>query len=329
MPHRTPLQVDAAIRAMLDVSGGIVGGGELRAAGIGRDVVRRRLREGALQEPYPGVFAHVSSQLDLPTRRRAVVLSCGPGAALTGWTAAEHLGLVTFQERPDSGLHVVVPAHRRPRRAGTGITVVRSELLVPEDIAVHDEVDCLRLGPLLHDLLVSRHPDRTVERLLDEAAYLGLWKPWEMRDFLDRIGDRRGSRRLAALVERHTPGTTRTANGLEEAFLAICDEEGWPRPICQQPDRLADGRRIRHDFLWPKLRFSVETDGDRGHAGPRRRARDASRDALLARRGHVAVRVARREVFEARHVVVERVGLQLHAALARADGGPRLARKAS
>ncbi|MTD45930.1 hypothetical protein GKE82_16960 [Conexibacter sp. W3-3-2] len=243
MAHRTPLQVDAAIRAMLDVSGGIVGAAEFRAAGIGRDALRRRLREGALQEPFPGVFATVSTQLDEPTRRRAAVLSCGAGAALTGWSAAQQLALVTFQEVPDDEIHVVVPAGRRPRRAATGIRIVRSELLVPDDIVVHDEVACLRLCPLLH-VLSATYPVRTVERLLDEAAYLGLWKPWEMAEYLDRVADRRGTAALADLIERHTPGTTRTTNRLEETFLEICDAEGWPRPICQQPERLADGRRI-------------------------------------------------------------------------------------
>lgn len=325
---RTALQVDAAIRTMLDVSGGIVGAAEFRAAGIGRDVLRRRLAEGALQEPFPGVFAVVSELLDEPTRRRAAVLSCGAGAALTGWTAAEHLRLVTFQERPDDLIHVVVPAARRPRRVGTGIRVVRSELLVPEDIAVHDEIACLRLCPLLHSF-TARHAPRVIERLLDEAAFVGLWKPWEMAEYLDRVADRRGAFALAEIVERHAPGTTRTTNELEETFLRICDAEGWPRPICQQPERLTDGRRIKHDFLWPRLRFSVETDGERGHAGPRRRARDASRDRLLARRGHETVRVTRDEVFRRRRVVVDRVGPRLYAALCRADGGRQLARPAS
>lgn len=310
-------RLDRRLADAIRAGGGIATRAELRRAGLDGHAVRRRLDSTTLVEVFPGVLAYPQGALPPATRRRAALLSCGPEAALDLWTCAEHLGLVTFQARPGDRLHVLLPRSRRPRRAGTDIAVARTEVLLPQDVAEHDGLRCLSVGYLLLRLSAD-HPRRLIERFSDEAAYLGLWRPWDVEELLGRSAGHPGVATLRDVLRLHRPGTTRTENELEEAFMAICDGAGWPRPICQQPDRLPDGRRIRHDFLWPDLRFSVETDGGRGHAGPRRSARDRARDAALRARGHETARVWWNEVFDRPRVVRDRVGPRLRDAQRRA-----------
>ncbi len=283
--------------------GGLASAADLREAGVSRNALALRLRGGRVVEVYPGVFALPPADLAPALRRRAAVLSCGAGALLDGWSALEAWGLITFQEPPDDLVHVVVPEGRRPRREG--IAVHRVGTLDPRDVAEREGTPCLALPRTLLRAAAS-HDVRFVERLIDEAAYSGVWRSWEVEDLLVRTVGHRGYAVLEKAFRKHVPGTTRTANELEETFLGICDEEGWPRPLCQLPDKLSTGRGIRHDFYWPDLRLAGETDGGRGHAGAYRRARDAERDADLRARGIEVVRATYDEVFDHRRVVVER-----------------------
>ena len=311
--------VDVTIARIIAEGGGIATAADLRAAGVHRNSIRRRLDRDQLLEVFAGVYAYPQDRLEPLTRRRAAVLSCGGGAALTGWSCAEHWEVVTFQDAPDEDVHVVVPAHRRPRR--DGITLHRLDTLDRRDLTTHRGVACTTVPRMLLDI-AGAHDRRLTERFLDEAAYLGLWRTWEVEALLVRSAGQRGVAVLRAVLDEHRPGTTRTTNAMEEAFLAISDAERWPRPICQLPDTLSNGRRVRHDFIWPDLRFIVETDGGRGHAGAFRQARDRERDDLLRAVGYELVRVPWADVFHRREVVIERVGPPLRARLdAAARGG--------
>jgi hypothetical protein len=297
------IEAGSVISSAITEGGGIASAADLRAAGVHRNAVARRLTDGRLVEVFHDVFVLPPADLSPALRRRAAVLSCGGGALLDGWSALEAWGLITFQQPPNDLIHVTVPEGRRPRREG--IAVHRVGTLDPRDVAEREATPCLALPrTLLRAAAV--HDVRFVERLIDEAAYLGHWRPWEVEELLIRTVGQRGYAVLDEAFRAHVPGTTRTANDLEERFLAICDEEGWPRPLCQVPDRLSTGRGIRHDFWWPDLRVAGETDGGRGHAGAYRRGRDAERDADLRARGIEVVRAAYDEVFHRRPVVVAR-----------------------
>lgn len=296
--------VDIALAALIRQGGGITTAGRTRAAGVSRHSILRRLESQTLVEVFDGVYAYPQDRLESRTRRRAAVLSCGEDAVLFAWSAAEHWRLITFQRPPDGTVHVAVPLQRRPRRAG--ITVHRLETLDPRDVTTRDGARVANIPRTLLDI-GGTHGRRLVERLLDEAAYLGLWRRWEAEELLARANGHRGVAVLRAVLEHHRPGTTRTENEMEEAFLAISDRQGWPRPICQLPATLPTGRRIRHDFIWPDLRFIVETDGGRGHAGEHRRQRDAERDRLLKAAGYGLVRVRWDDVFHRPVVVVAAV----------------------
>jgi very-short-patch-repair endonuclease len=127
---------------------------------------------------------------------------------------------------------------------------------------------------------------RTLERALDEAAYLRL----DLSDLEPRHG-RRGSGLLAQVLADHKPGTTLTRSQLEERFLALCRREGLQTP---EVNKRVDGYEV--DFLWRRQRLVVETDGRAAHGTGAAFERDRVRDAALTAAGWRVVRVTHRRL---------------------------------
>jgi len=103
----------------------------------------------------------------------------------------------------------------------------------------------------LADLAREVEHDELV-RALREAQFLRLFDLAAVQEVLTR----RPCRRLRALVE----DLALTQSRIEDRLLAICDRHGIERPLTQQQ---VLGRRV--DFLWPRERVIVETDGWEGH----------------------------------------------------------------
>ncbi|MTD45357.1 DUF559 domain-containing protein [Conexibacter sp. W3-3-2] len=290
-----PTPVDIRIARTIRDGGGITTRKALRAAKVTPASLRLRLEAGTLVEIHHDVFAFPQDELQPTTAFRAAVLSCGAGAVLSHEALAVHAGLLRRRDGEGLPLHVTVPRARNPRRAT--LTVHRMDL-APHERTEIGGLPCTTVARLVYDLARAGWARRRLERILDEAAFRGSWRRWELERILEQAADHPGAAVLRAVLREHVPGTTRTANELEERLLAICDAQGWPRPICQQPDRLRDGSRILHDFLWPALRLIVETDGDRGHRTRRQRRRDQRRDDAMRRRGYTVVRLRWYDVFE-------------------------------
>jgi hypothetical protein len=111
-----------------------------------------------------------------------------------------------------------------------------------------------RGGPLAPRTIVDLGhllDDPSLERVVREAQFRGLWKETAIRDALSR----RSSPRVRAYLGDIAPTQTR----LEDRFLRLCDHHGIPRPLTQQ------GARPRLDFVWPAHRLVVEVDGWESH----------------------------------------------------------------
>jgi very-short-patch-repair endonuclease len=134
--------------------------------------------------------------------------------------------------------------------------------------------------------LADAEPKRTLERALDEAAYLRL----DLTGLQPRRG-RRGCGLLAEVLAEHVPGATLTRSELEEEFLALCRREQLPSPEVNQ--RL-HGYEV--DFLWRPERLVVETDGRVAHGTPAAFERDRVRDAALTAAGWRVVRITHRRL---------------------------------
>ena len=153
---------------------------------------------------------------------------------------------------------------------------------------------------------------RILERAFDEAEYLRL--DWQGAG--PRHG-RRGSGLLVSVLARHTPGSTRTLSDLEEMFLALCDDYGFPRPKanCRIEGYLCD-------FVWRDERLIVETDGGAAHGTGRARERDPIRDAELQLAGWIVMRIPYMRLLNEPDAVAAQVGRALRRAPA-APASPR------
>lgn len=82
---------------------------------------------------------------------------------------------------------------------------------------------------------------------------------------------------------------------LEARLLALIAASELPNPACNQ--EITNGsERIEVDFLWPKQRLVVETDGARFHDNPFAFERDRKRDRVLHLRGYRVVRFTHTQI---------------------------------
>ncbi len=187
------------------------------------------------------------------------VLSCGPGAVLSHFSAAALWGI-----RPARVLEVCVPVERNPRR--TGIAVHRREWLESRrrrGIPVTTPADTLiDIAPRL--------TAQQLERAMNEADKLDLVSEAELRAALD-ASSRPGVAALRAVLDRATFVMTETE--LEQAFLPIAARAGLSKP---QTQAMVNGYRV--DFYWPDLGLVVETDGGRFHRTAAQQTKDRVRE---------------------------------------------------
>jgi very-short-patch-repair endonuclease len=112
---------------LLSVQHGIVDREQALRAGFSRWQIEHRLKSGAWQRAYPGVYATFSGPLPRDARLWAAVLRAGAGAMLSHETAAEVHGII---DRPaGADIHITVPRGRRPaqHRPARGIVIHRSD----------------------------------------------------------------------------------------------------------------------------------------------------------------------------------------------------------
>jgi hypothetical protein len=108
------------------------------------------------------------------------------------------------------------------------------------------------------------------------------------RRALEKAAETAEAQRLDVRIPAGHPGEKRlreasahdlsvtTDSPLEDAFLALCDSHGIPRPLVQP---IVEGYRV--DFCWPHARVVVETDGFEHHGTRAAFERDRARDAHL------------------------------------------------
>jgi len=116
----------------------------------------------------------------------------------------------------------------------------------------------------------------------------------QLLEVVDRLGPRRGSRRLARVI---ATGPAPTRSVLEDVVLNMLLAAGFEHPDVNKP-LVVDGRRVVPDFRWPAQRLVVEADGAAWHDTPVARAMDAERQALLEAGGERVIRVTWEQALE-------------------------------
>jgi very-short-patch-repair endonuclease len=168
------------------------------------------------------------------------------------------------------------------RAVRVGVRVHRSVSLVSGDVTIHRGVPVTRPARTIADLrlaLGSRRP--------------GALSAWELRRAV------RQANVLGLSVDEETRAE-RNRSDLEDDFLAICERHRLPEP---QVNVYVGPHLV--DFLWPKHRVVVETDGYLYHRGKVAFQDDRGRDLDLRRRGYTVLRLSEKQVNEQPGLVAE------------------------
>jgi Transcriptional regulator, AbiEi antitoxin len=264
---------DHEIAAIAARHGGVVAREELRELGLSAAAVDHRVRAGRLHALHRGVYAVGHRVVPAEGRWWAAVRACGDDAVLSHASAA-----AAWDVRRTAGavVDVTVPG-ASGRRRRDGIRLHRSQTLCPDDVTVRREIPITTPLRTVLDLAASGLRDRPLERVLDRAELLGLVDFADLRRRIDAHPARPGSPSLDALLSRYTAGAFVTRSELEEAFLALCDDFGLPRP---DVNRVIEGKEV--DFLWRPARLVVEVDGYAWHRSPSAMEVDRERDVVLS-----------------------------------------------
>jgi len=247
---------------------------------------------GRLHRIYAGVYSLVPRQLlTREGRWMAAVLACGPGAVLSHRAAA---ALHELRRTDRTNIDVTVP--RRSSRVHAGIDVHRSANLTRADVTIAGGIPCTTVARTLFDLteVVTR---RQAERAFDQADVMEILDLRAVEDQLARNPKRAAASRVHSILDEHYIGTTLTDSELEEAMFALCRRIGAPQPLVNRWVDLHDGEPpIKADFVWPRQRVIVETDGRRFHGTHQARERDPRRDQRAILAGWTPIRTTWRQV---------------------------------
>ena len=236
----------------------------LLAAGLSRAGIRRRVQAGRLHPKYRGVYAVGHAALSTEGQWLAAVYACGDGAHLSHLAAACLWGLLDWDD--DWPIDVTIPS-LSGRRKKRGIRIHRSLSLDVRCSSRRDNIPVTTVRRTLLDL-----PRVATPAQVREATRVAQQKGW----------------RLAL-----PGGVLLTRSELEERFLALCRRYRIPLPEVN----VRIGPFVA-DFLWPKERVIVETDGWKFHRGRDVFESDHKRDLWLQEHGYEVVRLTHRQITE-------------------------------
>lgn len=238
---------------------GVVALSQLAELGLDAHLVGRRVTAGRLHRVHQGVYAVGHCALTDDGRFMAAALACGPGAVLSHRSAVELWGL-----REGNGSHPIdVTAPCRRGRAPTGIAAHRDGMLGVADRGVVRGIPCTTVERALLDFAAVA-PTWEVRKAISEAEVLRVLDFVAARRLIRRSRGRRGVARFRTILDEIHPDTKRTRSEMERLFLAMCVNDGLPRPEVNVTLKVG-GERLRPDFLWRDAGLIVEADSRRFH----------------------------------------------------------------
>ena len=223
---------------------------------------------------YRGVVAVAGAELSFEGRALALQLAAGPGAFVSGPSAAVIYGL---REMPKQRLEVTIKQRRAATVPKPHRLVVTSWLEEPRDVI--SRADSVRVASPLRMLfgLAEQFNQHRFRRAAEDAWQLGLITPDTAGEYLAAIrrSGRTGVIRLEAWLEQMSFLERPAQTGLEQDFVEMIERVGLPTPVRQHPLRLATGEEIHLDLAWPAARLAIEPGHSRWHVEV---AKDQARD---------------------------------------------------
>lgn len=336
-PHpssRPPLE--GLVDRIAERQHGIVTLDQLREAGFTRQMVRHRIRKGRFAPLHRGVY-RVGPRLSIRADEMAAVFACGPRALLSHRSAAALWELLPSPWTAGSPIPMPreVSVFRSDRGvAAPGILVHRVTTLGPKDRTTREGIPVTTAARTILDLarLAARRPGtahsnppadplppvtrRDLERAIARAEREGLATLADLRAHLSASPRWPGSVLLREILDLEG-GPAFTRSEAETRLLELVRGACLPPP--QTNKRVG---RYELDFLWRGAGLALEVDGFAFHASRDRFEADRIRDAELAARGILVIRVTWRQIRDDPAAVIGRVARALGRAEARIPGLP-------
>jgi very-short-patch-repair endonuclease len=261
-------QIDLRVARVAATQWNVLSIDELRACGLTKQAVAKRVRAGRLFPRFRGVFAVGHPHVSLEGCFLAAVKACGAGAVLSHFAAAALWGLLVWDFRDPE---VTAPTLRKH----LGIRAHKSQSI---ERTFHKGIP---VTPPLRTLidLSSMLPYATLRRAVNEALNKRLVKPHQLV-----TANHRGAKRLRAVVASGAP----TRNEFEDLVHALLGD--LPKPHTNQPLL-----GYVPDFLWPDHHVILEADGRDTHDQLLARADDKARQRVLEQNGYTVLRVTWRQ----------------------------------
>ena len=247
---------------------GVVGHGQLIALGFGERWIQHRIDRGWVHVVFRGAYAVGHRRISWKGRFRAALLSCGPDAMLSHWSAIRWHNIKRWA---GGDIHVTVPGGGREDRQ-PGLVIHRVRNLRDADKAVVDGLPVTSVARTLLDMAAILRRT-TLDGLLeaaDEAKLLDVAKCHAVRG-----RGRAGSKALkrALLLYEPIPGWTRSR--LEKrAYRLLTSDPDLPTPSV---NKWIAGHEA--DLSYPDHGLIVEIDGGAVHGTKAAKERDPERDA--------------------------------------------------
>ena len=137
--------------------------------------------------------------------------------------------------------------------------------------------------------------DRTVEKAVREADFLGLFDLAEVSRLLERYPRRRGTARLRKAIRAAADSEVRTRSDMEDAFRALVLDADLPAPEMNGTVDLGE-ITIEADAVWRDAKLIVELDSRTAHATFAAFETDRERDRLAALAGWLVIRITSRQL---------------------------------
>lgn len=322
--HRGPMPSLAAapldLRDLIDDNDGVL---LLRTTlkHMSRDAIRWRISSGRWQQPCHRVLVTQAGPLTDTQKQRVAAFWGGPGAALSGLTAARLGGLTGFDR--DTGIvHLLRPGGRKTPcdKPPFDIVVRYSRRLGPRAVSPNLTPCRTRIARSLVDAAEWMPTDRGAQALLAAGVQQGLTRVTDLRLEVD-LGGARRRRELMWATLRDIEGGSQALSELDFLRLVVRGF-GLPEPDRQAARRDGDGKRRYLDVVWEWARVAVEIDGA-GHLDMLQYWDDMDRDNQLKLRGYTVLRFPAVAVRQC----PEKVARQIRAALEAASGTARLGRR--
>ncbi|CAN5637133.1 DUF559 domain-containing protein [soil metagenome] len=328
-PH-VPSTLEGLVDRIAERQHGVVTLDQLREAGLTRQMVRLRVRKGRFAPLHRGVY-QVGPRLSARADEMAAVLACGGRAVLSHRSAAALWGLLPWPHTAGSPESIPreVSVFRSDRGAAdAGVLAHRVTTFGPDDRTIREAIPVTTAARTILDIatLVARRPGtaegdplppvahRDLERVVARAEREGLAALADVRARLDASPRWPGSVLLREILDVEG-GPAFTRSEAEARFLELVRSADLPPP--QTNTRVG---RFELDVLWKGAGLAIEVDGYGFHASRDRFEGDRIRDAELAARGILVIRVTWRQIRDAPAAVVGRVARALGRAEAQRTG---------